>query len=153
MVGGALNNYYMIYKEQQKQGTRMAREWVKGVKVGDQDLEELLFPDEVEMERVAKAKEAAEKIKAAVAQMNKMMAEEGFPKNDKPSQDSDELNQAEEVAKLFKAEIDAKAAEAEAKQKAEAEALKKAEEEAKKKAEEEAKRLAEEQEAKRLAEE
>jgi len=109
-----LSEYYEIYQNTQKEGVKVARQWVKGIKIGDNDLEEILFADEVHEEKIEKAKEAAEKIKEAVEKINQKISEEGL----KPESDKKKTVDPEEVAKKIKADIDAKRAEEEKKEKA-----------------------------------
>merc|ERR1712108_31870 len=116
-----LSEYYEIYQNTQKEGVKVARQWVKGIKIGDNDLEEILFADEVHEEKIEKAKEAAEKIKEAVEKINQKISEEGL----KPESDKKKTVDPEEVAKKIKADIDAKRAEEEKKEKARLKAEKK----------------------------
>ena len=113
IVKKKLVDFYEIYQEQRKEGVKIARQWIKGIKIGDNDLEELLFHEEIHEEKLDTARKAAEKIKEAVEKMNKMASE-------KQGKEEDDLRQAEAVAQKLKAERDARLAkEAEVKAKEE----------------------------------
>ena len=62
----AFDSIYTFYKSQIKEGTTLARGWVRGVDFGGVDLEQLLFADEIQEEKIEIAQKAAEKIKLAV---------------------------------------------------------------------------------------
>ena len=77
-----------------KEGKVLARSWVKGVDVGGIDLEQLLFSEEIEEERIEITRKAAEKIKLAVDAVNKKMAENDDVNN------TEEIKVKEEVKKI-----------------------------------------------------
>merc|ERR1712039_1012466 len=128
-------------------GMKYAREYTKGVKIGDFDIGELLFPEarENEEEALKKAKENMKKINDAVKKKEREEAER------KKTAEEEAKRKAEAEAQKKKAAEAKKKAEEEAKKKAAEEAERKKEAEAKKKAEDEKKRA--EAEAKRRAEE
>merc|ERR1712156_1081881 len=134
-VGPYWDAFYNHVAEMYKESNALARQWTREI-----NLEQFLFKEEIEKERLEKAKLAAEKIKAAVEEMNKKAAEE------KAKQEAEEKarKEAEEKAK--------KEAEEKAKKEAELKAKKEAEEKAKKEAEEKA-RIEAELKAKKEAEE
>ena len=70
------DSIYLYYKTQIKEGTTLARSWVKGVNLGGVDLEQALFAEEIQEEKIEIAQKAAEKIKAAVDAANKKIEEE-----------------------------------------------------------------------------
>merc|ERR1711884_640767 len=61
------NHLVTSYGESQK----LAREWSREINIGEFNLEKFLYADEIEKESLEKARLAAEKIKAAVEEMNK----------------------------------------------------------------------------------
>ena len=53
----------------------MARSWVRGIDIGGIDLEQFLFAEEIEDEKIEIVQKAAEKIKLAVDAVNKKIEE------------------------------------------------------------------------------
>merc|ERR1739838_1004310 len=123
-IGPYWDAFYNHVAESYKESQALAREWTRELNIGDVNLEQFLFREEIEREKMEQAKKAAEKIRAAVEEMNKKAAEEKAQK------------EAEEKARIE--------AELKAKKEAEEMAKKEAEEKAKKEAGEKAKKEAEE---------
>merc|ERR1712203_1144917 len=75
VAGEAFDSAYAYYDTQMKEGKILARQWVKGVEVGGVNLEQVLFEEEMEEEKLEIVKKAAEKIKLAVDAAEKLKIE------------------------------------------------------------------------------
>merc|ERR1712183_102136 len=76
VAGEAFDSAYAYYDTQMKEGKILARSWVKGVELGGVNLEQVLFEEEIEEEKLEVVKKAAEKIKLAVDAAEKLKIEE-----------------------------------------------------------------------------
>lgn len=76
VAGEAFDSAYAYYDTQMKEGKILARRWVKGVEVGGINLEQVLFEEEIEKEKLDVVRQAAEKIKLAVDAAEKLKIQE-----------------------------------------------------------------------------
>merc|ERR1719462_504099 len=75
-VGPYWDAFYNQVAASYKESQALAREWSRQINIGEINLEQWLFKEEIEKERLEQAKLAAEKIRIAVEEMNRKAEEE-----------------------------------------------------------------------------
>merc|ERR1712142_399674 len=75
-VGPYWDAFYNQVAASYKESQALAREWSRQINIGEINLEQFLFREEIEREKMEQAKLAAEKIRIAVEEMNRKAEEE-----------------------------------------------------------------------------